>query len=155
MRRLMADDETIELAKKINQKFGSDFNPANLRFFVKDEKRGDKKIFLYSGKEIPKIPAEWIGLHFGTIQNEEFIPSIEGAQIIGRTATMIMDIGKEEAIDIMSGFDIGPSEEKPAGRYILKSGRDIIGVGKLEGKKIINIIPRSRRISRQYQIFDR
>ncbi len=152
MRRLMTGEEVLELVRKINLEFGSDFNPAEFKFFIKDEKKKGKKIFIYSGEEIPKIPIEWIGFHFGTIHDDKFIPSIEGAQIIGRTATMrILDIDKKEAIDVMSGFDIGVTEEKPAGCYILKSGEDIIGVGKLEGKKIINIIPKSRRISRQFR----
>lgn len=152
MRRLMTEEEVLELVKKINSEFGSDFNPAEFKFFIKDEKKG-RKIFLYSGNEIPKIPVEWIGLHFGTIQDNKFISSIEGAQIIGKTATKkVLEIGKEDVVNIMSGIDLDLKEEKPTDYYILKSGKDILGVGRLEGIKIINLIPKSRRTSRQYHL---
>ncbi len=152
MRRLMTDEEISDLVKKINSEFSSNFDPLDLKFFLKDEKRGDKKIFLYSGGELPKIPIEWIGLHFGTIQEDGFIPSIEGAQIIGRTAKMkILEVSKKGTLDIMSGFDICLTEEKPTGCYILKFGKDILGVGKISGKMIMNIIPKSRRISGQFR----
>lgn len=152
MRRLMTEDEISELVKKINSEFGSDFNHSDFKFFIKDEKKKGKKIFIYSGGELPQIPIEWIGLHFGTIQEDGFIPSIEGAQIIGKTATMkILEVSKKETLDIMSGFDICLTEEKPTGCYILKFGEDIPGVGKISGKMIMNIIPKSRRISGQFR----
>jgi NOL1/NOP2/fmu family ribosome biogenesis protein len=147
----MIDEEVAALVEKINLQYGAKLAVEG-HLLAKNEKRGARKIFRFTGSRIPKVPAEWVGSHFCTVDAEgAVIPSIEGAQLIGRTAEKIISVSYEDAEDIMAGKDIEADKGLSEGYYLLKTGDDVLGVGKIEGELILSFVPKSRRTSRQYK----
>jgi hypothetical protein len=151
MIRKLKKEEAEKLMEEMNLQYDSQLKEEGL-FLSKDEKRESRKIFLYTGDAIPNVPAEWTGQHYCTITGDKMIiPSIEGAQAIGKTAKKTIDLDYEQAKYVMSGRDVEVAEEKEGGYYILKTGRDVLGVGFVEGRKILNRTPKSRRTMQQYR----
>jgi NOL1/NOP2/fmu family ribosome biogenesis protein len=146
----MSKTDVDALVEKINLQYGARLSFEG-RLLTKNEKRGAKKIFRFTGSKVPHVPAEWVGSHFCTVDADgAVIPSIEGAQQIGLTAEKIILVSGAEAEDIMAGKDIDAKEGLTEGYYLLKSGDDVLGVGKIEGGRILSFIPKSRRTSKQY-----
>ncbi len=150
MIRKLKKEDAEELFAEIDGQYGSKLVLEGM-FLSKDEKRESRKLFLYTGDALPDVPAEWTGIHFCTIRDGVVFPSIEGAEAIGKTASKAIELSREEAEYIMSGRDVVIGEETQAGYYILKAGDDILGIGLVEGKKVINQTPKSRRTRQQYR----
>lgn len=147
----MSREDVDALVEKIDLQYGAKLQVDGI-LLEKKEKRGARKIFRFTGSNIPKVPAEWVGSHFCTIDADGLvIPSIEGAQIIGRTAEKIISVSYDDAEDIMAGKDIEAKKGLSEGYYLLKEGDMVLGVGKVEGELILSFIPKSRRTSRQYR----
>jgi len=91
-----------------------------------------------------------MGIHFCTIRDGVVIPSIEGAQYIGQSAKKVIELSYRQAEYIMSGRDVDLPGGYERGYYILLTGSEVIGVGLVENKKIINQTPKSRRTIQQY-----
>ncbi|GEM_PF-1467465 len=143
----ISNEEQQEVPKKINSYYGSSFS-TDFILFKKIEKN-DEKIFVYSGSFIPKLPIEWIGLHFATICPDGIYLSIEGAQVIGKTATKnVLDIDREQVNELMNGRDLAYVRNLH-GYIIIKNNKDIIGVCRVKENKIMNMIPKSRRLLRK------
>jgi NOL1/NOP2/fmu family ribosome biogenesis protein len=146
----MSKEDVDALVEKINLQYGANLSFVG-RLLAKNEKRGAKKIFQFTGSKMPHVPAEWVGSHFCTVDAEGIvIPSIEGAQQIGMTAEKVISVSYGDAENIMAGKDIEAKEGLSEGYYLLKTGDDILGVGKIEGGRVLSFIPKSRRTSKQY-----
>lgn len=146
----MSKEGVDALVEKINLQYGANLSFEG-RLLTKNEKRGAKKIFRFTGSKVPHVPAEWVGSHFCTVDADgAVIPSIEGAQLIGLTAEKVVSVSYEDAEIIMAGKDIGAKDGLIEGYYLLKTGADVLGVGKVEGGRILSFIPKSRRTSKQY-----
>lgn len=118
MRKQMSDSETKDFIEEVNRIFHSNLILEGL-FFAKDEKRGAKKIFLFTGSHVPNVALEWLGQHFATIaENGEISLSIEGAQAVGRTAKNTIELSTNQANDLYAGKDL--PIKKADGFYILK-----------------------------------
>lgn len=149
MHKKLNDAERREVIEKINGEYEADLEMEGT-LLEKPEKRGARKIFLYTGDFLPKVPAEWTGSHLCTIRENDVILSIEGAQAAGKTAEKVIDLSREDAEDVMAGRDMEIETGKAPGYYILKMGKDVIGIGKIGGNRIINQTPKSRRTRKQY-----
>ena len=93
-----------------------------------------------------KIRINTIGLYFGEINGQDIRLSIEGSQLIGKDCTKnIIDLDETFAREWLHGIDIS-YDYKDRGFVILRSGNDFIGCGKAVDKKILNYIPKNRRV---------
>ncbi len=118
--------------------------------FLKNQK---DRIFIVN-KDISKLDLgglriNSIGLYFGEYKHEKLRLSIEGAQFVGKSAKKNIVILKEEgAARWMKGNDIFLQKKSLAlgGFVILKHAGDILGCGKYNGKKILNYVPKERRV---------
>ncbi|HLC66879.1 MAG TPA: hypothetical protein VJK52_04525 [Candidatus Nanoarchaeia archaeon] len=108
------------------------------------------RLYLITG-DFGRIPPRTLnldaaGLYFGELRNEELRLSIEGSQLIGPPATKnIAEIDPMTMRKWLKGEDIpwsGPGE----GFLLIKCGRDFCGTGKLKEGKILNFVPKARRI---------
>ena len=140
----MNEAEKLDALKKINDYYGSSFSTDHI--LLRKEEKDGLKIFIYSGSLTPKIQIEWMGLHLATLGGEVLL-SIEGAQMIGKTARKTIEITRNDADDLMKGLDLKYAGEL-LGFVILKQAANIIGIGKAEEGKIINTLPHSRRVVR-------
>ncbi len=111
------------------------------------------KIFLINPEidriEDPKkFNIDAVGLYFGELPNtEEIRLSIEGSQMIGPNATKnVVELSEDETKEWMTGQDLD-KETDCTGFVIIKSGKDFLGTGKAKEGRILNYVPKSRRIN--------
>lgn len=110
----------------------------------------EQKIFI-SNREIAtvdfdKFNINTIGLYMGELYKEELRPSIEGSQLIAKTAKKnILEINEDQAKEYMKGNDI-EKETGLEGYIILKSKKDILGATRKKEKKLMNFFPKIRRL---------
>jgi NOL1/NOP2/fmu family ribosome biogenesis protein len=88
-----------------------------------------------------------IGLYFGTLEKGELRLSIEGSQIVGKTAQHhIIDIDDVGMMAWLRGTDL-PTESVEKGFLLVRHGHDFLGCGKVKDGKLLNFYPKSRRIT--------
>ena len=132
-----------ELAGAIKRQFGC-ILPDGFDFYGKKEKHG-KKIFAFSGDRLPKVPASWIGVHFGTLMQDGFQPSIEGAIMLGEKATKnVFEVGVEEARRYFDGGDITLPAHAD-GTVLLAAQNNVFAPAQASGAAAENILPKSRK----------
>lgn len=116
-------------------------------------------VFLLSGKDdvyiindsvknfdLDSVRINTIGIYIGENRFDTFRPSIEGSQIFGPLAIKnVLEVDAKIAKMWMYGLDI-PCKEKLEGYVIIKSGTDYLGSGKYKEGKILNHVPKGRRI---------
>ena len=110
------------------------------------------KIFL-ANKEIfdidlKRIRINSIGIYFGEHLNEkELRLSIEGSQLIGPKATRnVVELDDSEMKNWLKGEDL-EKETNEKGFVILKHNDDYLGTGKAKENRILNYVPKTRRLS--------
>ena len=123
-----------EILAGLNERYGSKYEPKG-RLILRKE-----KLFLYSGPEV-QLKYDWCGLH---IANTDLSLTIEGTQLLGTTASKnVIDVTAEEAREYYRGRDLPGFEGE--GFVILKTSHRVVGPGLLEGGRIRNILPVSRK----------
>lgn len=136
-------------AKKIVELVKKEFDIKDLKLDYIFFKKKDGKIFLVSDDlrsfDFSKIRVNSIGLYFGKLENEEMRLSIDGSQLIGKKAKNIVELDEEEAKEWLRGIDLDKKTDKK-GFVIVKSKDDFLGCGKFKEDKILNYIPKSRRL---------
>ena len=97
-----------------------------------------KKVFVYTGKELD-IEGRY-GMYLGTYDNG-FRPSVYASQLATKGFT---DLDEKQASYWMCGLDV---KKDAVGYYtMLRFGKYTIGVGKPKEGKIINNLPKNRRL---------
>lgn len=98
--------------------------------------------------DLSKIRVNNLGIYFGEITKyDELRLSIEGSQMIGKDVKKnVLELDKEQARDWFKGNDID-FEGSSKGFVILKHEGDFIGSGKHTRDKILNYVPKARRIN--------
>jgi len=95
---------------------------------------------------LDKMRIQSIGLYFGTILNGELRLSIEGSQIVGPKAKKnVIDMTDEQVKAWLKGEDI-KAENKENVFVILKHNSDFIGTGKFRDDRVLNFVPKERRL---------
>jgi NOL1/NOP2/fmu family ribosome biogenesis protein len=98
----------------------------------------EKKLFLFTGKNLDLNGR--FGLYIGSVEGG-FRPSIYVCQLATKGFT---EVNEKEAMQWMCGLDIKKEAE---GYYtIIKYGKYRLGVGKPKEGKIINNLPKNRRL---------
>ncbi len=146
--RVLNSREKKPIVKAINEQWGSDFNPDVLlmsnknKLFVMD--RGIEQL------DWSQFRVDKAGLYIGKHEKEIRL-SIEGSQIVGKSAKdNILDVSDEETKLWFQGKDIERDEADLAhlsGYIILKNRDDFLGSGKMMKDKILNFVPKGRRVN--------
>jgi NOL1/NOP2/fmu family ribosome biogenesis protein len=97
--------------------------------------------------DMEKIRINSIGLYIAEFRNDEVRLSIEGSQLIGKKAKKnILELDNKQARDWMKGNDL-EIETKEKSFVIIKNNNDYLGSGKSTLDKILNFVPKSRRLN--------
>lgn len=102
-------------------------------------------------KDIAKIdPKKFrinsVGLYIGEFKKGELRLSIEGSQLIGPHAKKnVVELDKDELRQWLRGEDL-VKDVKAEGYVIMKSGNDFVGCGRVKEGKILNFVPKARRL---------
>ncbi|MGM5482351.1 MAG: methyltransferase RsmF C-terminal domain-like protein [Nanobdellota archaeon] len=92
-----------------------------------------------------KINIDSMGLRIGKEIADGILLSIEGSQIMGPFCSKnIVQISREDAKLWLKGNDIHTQYEQ--GFVILKYENDFLGTGKVKANRIINNVPKTRRL---------
>lgn len=142
MRKELDKKEMEELAVKIESQFGFRLDPKP-KYFAKPEKEG-VKLFIYTGSSLPELDAAWLGLHYGTLIDGLFCPSIEGAMLMKDAGKSAIEVSRKELEELMRGNDI---EDKKglSGYVIVKTGELACPAMAKEGR-LASMTPKSRRV---------
>lgn len=142
----LSPKEVKTIVKKIEEQFGIKKLKLNYIFFKSNKDR----IFLIN-EEINDIDKEKLrinslGLYFARLDKKGIRLTIEGAQIIGPKATKnIYEMDEKEMNDWIRGYDL-EVKEKFDKHVLLKKGKDFFGCGKYIEGKILNFVPKDRRV---------
>jgi NOL1/NOP2/fmu family ribosome biogenesis protein len=98
--------------------------------------------------KLEKLRINSIGIYFGEYKHNKLRPSIEGSQIIGKFANKnVLEIQEEDVKKWLMGKDLEIEDDTNLKGYlIIKHGKDFLGSGMLKDKKILNFVPKSRRL---------
>jgi NOL1/NOP2/fmu family ribosome biogenesis protein len=129
--------------------------------FLRDNK---DKIYLankeFAQIDLTKLRVHSIGMYFGLITNNELRLSIEGSQLIGPKAKLskkglqnsknsgkknIIELDEKQTRQWLKGEDIS-AENKEETFVILKHKNDFLGTGKYKENKVLNFVPKERRL---------
>ncbi|MEM4397154.1 MAG: hypothetical protein QW757_00850 [Candidatus Woesearchaeota archaeon] len=149
--RILNSKEKKELLKKIKEQFDSDISELEEYIFLINPRN---KIFIISNDfskiDITELRINSLGLYFGELYNNELRLSIEGSQIIGKSAKKnILELNNELAEQWLKGLDINLNDNEnnyENGFYLIKNNNIFIGCGKIINKKLFNYVPKERRI---------
>jgi len=143
--KILNTREIKEILRYLEKQFGITDKPKNTLLI---SEKGDVYTVDSAIKEIDyeKLRINTMGIYIGEFRNGEFRPSIEGSQIFGPLASKgILEVDKKLAKMWMYGLDI-PCKEELKGWIIIKSGEDYMGSGRCKEGKILNHVPKGRRI---------
>ncbi len=116
-------------------------------------KAGKDKIRMFTGnlsaqdlKILDKIlTIDTFGLYFAFFKTPEFRLSFDSAILFGQKAKNVIDLNVSEARKWLQGQDLDKITGF-RGYFIIRNGLDILGCGKATEKKILNFVPKERRI---------
>ena len=143
--KILNKKESERILNRIKEQFGIkkiDFDCGILE-------NKDGKIFLMTKDinkiDLSKLRINELGLYVARLDKELRL-TIEGSQLFGKDATKnVYEINKERANSWMQGNDINCDEDFD-GFVILKYKDDFLGTGKCKDGKILNYVPKERRI---------
>jgi len=115
--------------------------------FLKDK---DDKIFIINKEfaeiDLTKLRINSMGLYIAQLMPDGIRLSIEGSQVVGPKAKKnVIELTEKQAKDWLKGEDLEIKTEFK-NYVILKQNKDFLGTGKIKENKILNYIPKTRRL---------
>jgi len=142
--KILNKKEIKKILEKLNNQFGFE-GELDYVFLLNNKDR----IYLMT-KDLAKIKIDSLrinsmGLYFAELPRDEIRLSIEGSQLVGKHCNKnILELTQKEGKDWLKGFDLARKEEK--GFYLLKHEDDFLGCGRAVDDKILNFVPKNRRL---------
>ena len=100
----------------------------------------------FSKIDSSKIRINSMGMYFGETRDGEIRLSIEGSQLIGKDCSKsILELSDKEAREWLKGIDLD-KELDDKGYVLIKHNNDFLGCGKAVEKKVLNFVPKNRRL---------
>jgi len=124
----------------------------DLKFDAAFLKSTKDKIYM-STKKISELDAKnlrinLLGMYFAKEEHNGIRLSIEGSQLVGPKASKnVVDLSKEQIAEWIRGEDITLQGDFK-GFVIIRCGNDFYGTGNYKEGKILNYVPKERRIKR-------
>jgi len=143
--KFMTSKEVKVFLKQIEEQFGK-VPDIKKNAFVKSKER----IYMVN-RDVDKIDLDQlninsVGLYIAEVKHGLLRLSIEGSQLIGPTATKnVLEISEEQLKEWFKGNDF-KVEGEFEGFVILKYEKDYVGSGKYKEGKILNFVPKNRRL---------
>ena len=141
--KILSKKQIRELMNLLDKQFG--FNHELDYIFIKDSRD-----YYITNKSLGKINfnslnVKRIGIFLGKVIDNNFILSIEGSQIIGRSSNKnIIDVDAEEIKSWFKGMNLRKSLDN--GVYLLRYKNDFVGTCKVINNELINSLDKSSRV---------
>ena len=138
--------ETKKLLAQIEEQWGATLETDCV--FLKNE---DGKIFIankeFGTLDLSRLRINSLGLYIAQEADDELRLSIEGSQLIGPLAKKnVLELNDDEASEWLRGTDLDKATDE-RGFVLIKNSGDFLGCGKATGNKILNYVPKTRRIA--------
>ncbi len=148
--KVLNSKEVRAVAELVEHQWGCDLS--GLRESSAFLEGSDGDIFLISraveGLDLENIRIDSLGLYFGQLRNNELRLSIEGSQLIGNLAIKnVVEIDGGQLREWLGGNSIEMGISGSTGYVIIKHNNDFLGCGKCKDGKILNFVPKARRVS--------
>ncbi len=145
MLHILNSKQTNEIIGLISEQWGVSFDTDYV--FLKHD---DGRVYLatrgLASLDFSKMRVNSLGLYLGEVNNDEIRLSIEGAQLIGPKAKKnVVEIGRDMIEKWVGGEDL-EIETGASGFVIIKQGEDFFGSGKYKNGRILNFVPKARRL---------
>jgi NOL1/NOP2/fmu family ribosome biogenesis protein len=142
--RVLNSREVRDLLAVLNQQFG--FKDRLDYVFLANEK---SRIFLtnrdFSRLDLKRLRINSVGLYFGELKDDKLRVSIEGSQLVGPKSTKnVVDVTEQEMVSWLRGNDL---DKHADGFVILRHKSSYLGCGRAKDGRIINFVPKTRRIN--------
>lgn len=141
--KILNKKEIREIQGLIKEQFDVDFEFKDV--LIKDN---DDKIFLLSSDfrnfEARGMRINSMGMYFCKIQNGRIRLSIEGSQLV-KGEKNVIDIEDSEVKKWLMGEEL-KTEKDLKGFVIIKNKDDYLGCGEVKEGRILNYVPKDRRI---------
>ncbi len=86
-----------------------------------------------------------IGLYFSFMKEKEFRLSYDASILYGQSSKKVIELNEKEAREWLKGQDL-KNRWKKQGYFMIKYNKDIIGCCKATDEKLMNFVPKERRI---------
>ena len=145
---ILKRNKRIEIEKILEKNYG-----IKIPFKYQLVKLGKEKLRIFTGNLgardiliLSKIlTIDTIGLYFAFFKDDELRISFDSAILFGRNAINSVSLNDREAKEWLKGQDLEKNTQI-RGYVIIKYQSDILGCGKATGRKILNFVPKERRI---------
>tara|TARA_Y100000034_G_scaffold40026_2_gene49308 strand:- start:736 stop:1257 length:522 start_codon:yes stop_codon:yes gene_type:complete len=166
--KILNSKQLKPIKQLLKQQFDADFDFSKYAVLLSSKDKiyiANKDIFTDKNLDLYKLRVNSIGIYFAYIKNNELRLSIEGSQLVGPIAkTNIITLSDKEFNQWIQGIDIDKSaHKKPSPSHppkekqqynsitnnkfvIIKHNTDYIGCGKTKDNRILNFVPKTRRI---------
>ncbi len=145
-KKFFSRKEVKELLGKMKEQWGFEEDLEYI-FMASNKDRlyiANREVFDVS---LDKLRVNSIGIYFGELQKGELRLSVEGSQIIGKKAGRnVAELNESQLKAWFKGNDIDV-EGNYSGFVLIKHGDDFIGTGKFKEGKILNYLPKTRRLA--------
>ncbi|MBW2982093.1 hypothetical protein KY343_04390 [Candidatus Woesearchaeota archaeon] len=143
--KILNKKQIKEILSLIKQQWNADIDLDYA--FLQDK---EDKIFIINKEfaeiDLTKLRINNMGLYIAQKMVDGLRLSIEGSQIIGPKAkNNILELDDKQTKQWLQGYDIEIKTELK-NYVILKHNKDFLGTGKIKENKILNYIPKSRRL---------
>lgn len=140
--------ERLEIKEKVKKNFDIDFEIPHQ--FIQQSR---DKIRIFTGNlgagdliRLSKIlTIDNIGLYFAFLKEQEFRLSFDASILYGQNSRKVIELTDKEAQAWLKGQDI-VNETGKTGYFLIKHKSDILGCGKATQEKILNFVPKERRV---------
>ncbi len=145
---ILKRNKRIEIEKILEKNYG-----ILIPFKYQLVKLGKEKLRIFTGNLgardiliLSKIlTIDTIGLYFAFFKDDELRISFDSAILFGRNAINSVSLNDREAKEWLRGQDLEKNTQI-RGYVVIKYNDNILGCGKATGRKILNFVPKERRI---------
>ncbi|MBW3021453.1 hypothetical protein KY328_00895 [Candidatus Woesearchaeota archaeon] len=144
--KLLNNKQAKTILKYIKEQWDAEISVEDYAVLINDK----NKIFIANREvfdiELDKLRINSLGLYIGETAKGIRL-SIEGSQFIGPKAKKnIIEIDEEQVNNWIKGKDLEDIKGDYSGFLIVKHKNDFLGTGKFKENKILNFVPKIRRL---------
>ena len=140
--KVLKSKEVKRILRFLKERFGVEFSK-DYAFF----KSNKDKIYILSRDvvevDLGSLRVDTLGFYFCNEEKDGFRLSFDGSMMVNAKKS-VLELSDQDRVEWMAGEDIPVGESN--GYYIIKNNEDFFGCGKVKEGKLLNYVPKSRRV---------